>query len=882
MRRKKIRRLCAIIYASIIVTLVFSACSIFLNESDAGTVAITIGGGNGRTTAPDWLGSLELEELVHTVRIFDANGVEKHSVKNLSYGETRSFSFDPGLYMFEVEAFYNSELVATGSTERLIRSGANPAVIIQMRALPDLEGDVSIVDSDGSLIEVPVLTGTDIFAKYSGNESGVSFQWKKDNDAIPGATGAAYTSTAAGEYAVTVKAPGFAGKTSEAVSVYAIDSLNGNLTILHNDIAITAPVLTGTELTARYSGDESGVTLQWNRNDAAIIGATGETYTPMEAGEYTVTVSLAGYNSVTSDPVTVYAIYDLSGTVTISPTGSVQIGATLTAIYSENENGVSYQWYKDQSAIANATGETYTPTEVGEYTVTVSLAGYNSKTSDSVIVTFNPFTGIDQIAAYLDTQSGGASVDDLILLPISMELSSDNWIAILNAIGNSGKYVNLDLSACTRSINAASGGMNEDGVFEPRAAATDGMDNIVSLILPETADSIAAGETNNSSFNSFTNLRHVNTGNGITTIGDYGFYCNQLTSVVIGNNVENIRNYAFSGNEITGIIIPDSVKTIGSAAFWSNQLTSITIGDNVENIGPSAFRDNRLIDVIIPDNVEIIGAQAFANNQLVSVTIGNNVETIGGEAFQQNQLNSVTIGNSVKTIGMGAFSYNQLINIDIPDSVETIWDNAFSNNRLTSVIIPNNVTIIFDAAFSDNQLTSVIIGNRVEIIDQGAFYNNQLTNIIIGADVFCNSAFDMGFENYYEANGKLAGTYTYDDNTSSWLYNGSSIPVSSPIKITVIGKEEIIITITQTFYDSTDNEITTNYLSKSGGGFVSLTIDENFEKYEWYVGGNPINGKTINLPADDSRFVLGYNLITPVIYIGDEPYSGEITLFVGD
>lgn len=101
---------------------------------------------------------------------------------------------------------------------------------------------------------------------------------------------------------------------------------------------------------------------------------------------------------------------DLAGTITITPSGTVATGRELTATYSGGTETVDFQWKKDGNDITSGgTGTTYTPTVVGSYAVTVSAAGYESKTSTAVTVTdplqnwtvINaPFTGHIYTIAY--------------------------------------------------------------------------------------------------------------------------------------------------------------------------------------------------------------------------------------------------------------------------------------------------------------------------------------------------------------------------------------------------------------------------------------------------------------------------------------------------
>ena len=158
--------------------------------------------------------------------------------------------------------------------------------------------------------------------------------------------------------------------------------LNGSVTISPTD-----NVFVGDELIAAYSGTET-VTWQWKKDGAAIGSATSDKYTPTETGSYTATASAAGFKSRTSAAaVEVRAIQNLTGTVTITPTANVFTGDELTAAYGGSETvAVTWQWNKSGTAISGATNAKFTPAEAGNYSVTASAKGYNSKTSAVVEV----------------------------------------------------------------------------------------------------------------------------------------------------------------------------------------------------------------------------------------------------------------------------------------------------------------------------------------------------------------------------------------------------------------------------------------------------------------------------------------------------------------
>ena len=90
-------------------------------------------------------------------------------------------------------------------------------------------------------------------------------------------------------------------------------------------------------------------------------------------------------------------------------------------------------------------------------------------------------------------------------------------------------------------------------------------------------------------------------------------------------------------------MIPDSATSIGNWAFYYNKLTSVKIGSSVQTIGEKAFADNnarsnrnKLVSVVIPPSVTSIGKLAFYYNKLTSVVISKALYNKKDWAFSGN------------------------------------------------------------------------------------------------------------------------------------------------------------------------------------------------------------------------------------------------------
>jgi hypothetical protein len=309
------------------------------------------------------------------------------------------------------------------------------------------------------------------------------------------------------------------------------------------------------------------------------------------------------------------------------------------------------------------------------------------------ITSSETITDADDLAEYLTNASGGASADNPIPVLIELQLTAENWNAILSAIDTVGKFISLDLAACSMTSTE----------FNPDKTISTGKNKIVHITLPNAATSIAAGPYPNTTFNHFTSLKTA-AGANITNIGGAAFYrIWSLTSISFPAAV-NIGDMAFYNSSALQSANLPPVITLDVYAFYGARLQSIDLSA-ATSIGSYALGNCALQSVTFPAEVSL-GTNPFVGcTSLVSFTLtgsGSLSAIENGKALVRNNTELVAYPaasgaielTGIITVKNAAFEGSDALqSASLPNatSIETrafIWCDA-----LQSVYLPEAVTI---------------------------------------------------------------------------------------------------------------------------------------------------------------------------------------------
>ncbi|MFO0999411.1 MAG: DUF4347 domain-containing protein [Planctomycetaceae bacterium] len=340
----------------------------------------------------------------------------------------------------------------------------------------------------------------------------ISYQWLRDGSAITGATSETYTTSD----------PDVGAQISLRITYTdgygTVETLTSapTLTVAGiNDAPVGLPVIQGTirenqTLTANTTSisDADGLgtfSYQWMRNGSNITGATAANYTAGDAdvgSTLSVRVSWAdgqGTNETLTSASTanVQNVNDTpSGSLIIS--GVLREAETLTVDasgLSDNDGlgAFSYQWMRNGSTIAGATGTTYITTNVDVGTNLAVRITYTDGQNTAEMVTSTSTTAIQNIN---DAPSGqpvisGTATEDQILMADASGISDDDG---LGTFGYQWLRNGSSISGATGSTYALTDA-DVGATLSVRVRYTDGHGSLESLTSSSTSTITGVNDT---------------------------------------------------------------------------------------------------------------------------------------------------------------------------------------------------------------------------------------------------------------------------------------------------------------------------------------------------------------------------------------------------
>jgi len=231
--------------------------------------------------------------------------------------------------------------------------------------------------------------------------SGITYQWIRNGQIIPGATASTFAASQAGTYRLRTVATATGCADTSAATVLTARPLPTVTTT-----PTGAYILCSGDTLALSASSPTALSYQWRIGAADVPGATGSSFNATAAGQITVRVTDSNGCSATSAPVSLTLRPEPLSLVTYAtPLQFCEGSAVVLTAYTTP--GVQYQWYLNGQPLTGvgSAGISYTASQSGAYSVRVTDNVGCTKRSDPVTVTVfpTPVPGVTVFGSVLST-----------------------------------------------------------------------------------------------------------------------------------------------------------------------------------------------------------------------------------------------------------------------------------------------------------------------------------------------------------------------------------------------------------------------------------------------------------------------------------------------
>ncbi len=720
-----------------------------------------------------------------------------------------------------------------------------------------------------------IIPGETINISAISDATSPTYQWYRNNVAIPGANQANLAVTEDGTYKVIVtqNTPCFIEKESTINFIYP-SSFN---LLVNNTVGYSQCVSTSTTLeislfeaisaieTINLIGNSLGFSYQWYKDGIAITGATSTTLVIDNAtgnGDYTLEVDIPVLGTVTSDVLSVNLAL---APVVISNVNALCEGSSTVITSNTTAPEYSYQWYFNGNPISGATTASYTANQEGNYYLSITSGSCN-KQSNIINLALGNITATATVpvnAIIVPGQTKPLTITTDAINP-EFEWYKDNII-----IGGATSATYNALEPGTYKIVVTE---DEDCVLQTEIEfVLNYPTGFTILIAPDTSYQSCSSTLvtmNITQFRATTPTGYIDILNNNYNY-NYQWYRDGTAISGATNNTITVNNTQPNGNYTLEVTIPD---------FGQNNSNSLAINlaiqpISITNDGPLCDGSSTELSANIADPT--YQYQWHKNGTAISGATNANFTTneegtyslwvTSGTCNMQSNTISLTLGQ------INVTPTSPTTDVIIPGELKSLTVNTDAINPefewyKDNVIISGATTNSYNATEAGNYKVIVIQDEACIITHEELFtLNYPLSfNVQVAPDAFyqsCTStstSLDLSLFNAATSNGSIDLLNNPYDYTYQWYKNGTAIAgaINTSLNIDntlVNGSYYLEITlpgygIVSSNTITIDLAVETLTISNSGvlceGGSTSISsnITDPSYTYQWYKNGIPVSG----------------------------------------